>query len=199
MRSSRAAASADSSIPARRACSAIPSSGGGGRKRAHAAPLRLQASQEQHRDQHERGHDERPQAIEEFGPVQVGADVRRQAKLHLEAAHEELGLGRPLEAFKFASFAVSSRADAVEKLGPTAGRRKIRISSGVLANHCFALGRVRESSLRHPGAKIVFQQHRPHNGPRSNDHANADRNQPVFMKQLWPMASGPLEYLCRGS
>jgi hypothetical protein len=52
-------------------------------------------------------------------------------------------------------------ADTVEKLGPTAGRRKIRISSGVLANHCFALGRVRESSLRRPGAKIVFQQHRP--------------------------------------
>jgi hypothetical protein len=51
--------------------------------------------------------------------------------------------------------------DTVEKLGPTAGRRKIRITSGVLANHCFALGRVRESSLRRPGAKIVFQQHRP--------------------------------------
>jgi hypothetical protein len=38
-----------------------------------------------------------------------------------------------------------------------------------------------------------------HNGPRSNDRANADRNQPIFMKQLWPMAFGPLEYLCRGS
>jgi hypothetical protein len=57
--------------------------------------------------------------------------------------------------------ALRNWADAVEKLGPTAGRRKIRISSGVLANHCFALGRVRESNLRRPGAKIVFQQHRP--------------------------------------
>jgi len=48
----------------------------------------------------------------------------------------------------------------VEKLGLTAGRRKIRTSAAVLANHCCALGRVRESSLRRRGAEIVFQQHR---------------------------------------
>jgi hypothetical protein len=57
--------------------------------------------------------------------------------------------------------ALRNWADAVEKLGPTAGRRKIRTSSGVLTNHCFAVGRVRESSSRRPGVKIVFQQHRP--------------------------------------
>jgi hypothetical protein len=35
-----------------------------------------------------------------------------------------------------------------------------RISSTVLANRCFALGSVRESSLRRQRAKIAFQQHR---------------------------------------
>jgi hypothetical protein len=52
-------------------------------------------------------------------------------------------------------------ADAVEKGGSSTVRRKIRIGLAILENHYCALGRVRESSLRRRGAKIVLQQHRP--------------------------------------
>jgi hypothetical protein len=65
--------------------------------------------------------------------------------------------------------------DAVEKLGPTAGRRKIRISASILSNPCCALWRVRESSLRRQGAKIVFQQYRPDSNIDRPRHGVAER------------------------
>jgi len=89
------------------------------------------------------------------GPPVVTFDIDARRIGELRKGHDRTGEVAPAALNPAQN--VRSWQDSVEKRGSSTARRKIRIGLVILVNHCCALGRARESSLRRRGAKIVFQ------------------------------------------